>query len=115
VPLAASGILHLDCCLTLIGPRLGIIHRDSLVQPLPPPLNTYEFIEVDARTRHELGTNALVLDEKTIVVQSRHHHLQRQLRERGFHIIPLDFTWHARLGGAFRCATVPLRRSTVVD
>ena len=23
----------------------------------------------------------------------------------------LDFIWHARLGGAFRCATAPIRRS----
>ena len=70
VPLAVSGILHLDCCMTLIGPRLGIIHCGSLVNPLPPPLDTYEFIEVDSRIRQELGTNVLVLDPKTIVVQS---------------------------------------------
>ncbi len=115
VPLAVSGILHLDCCLTLIGPRLGIMHRDSLVQPLPPPLNTYEFIDVDARTRQELGTNVLVLDPRTIIVQSRHVPLQQRLRARGFRVIPLDFTWHARLGGAFRCATAPLRRNRDTD
>jgi N-dimethylarginine dimethylaminohydrolase len=115
VPLAVSGILHLDCCMTLIGPRLGIIHRESLVSPLPPPLDTYEFIEVDARTRREMGTNVLVLDTKTILVQSRHVQLQRNLRERGFRVIPLDFSWHARLDGAFRCATAPIRRSTGAD
>lgn len=111
VTLAVAGILHLDCCMTLIGPRLGIIRRESLINPLPPPLDTYEFIEVDARTRQELGTNVLVLDAKTIIVQSRHVQLQQGLRERGFRVIPLDFSWHARLGGAFRCATAPIRRS----
>ncbi|MFZ5946328.1 MAG: dimethylarginine dimethylaminohydrolase family protein [Patescibacteria group bacterium] len=111
VPLAVSGILHLDCCMTLIGPRLGIIHRESLVNPLPPPLDTYEFIEVDAHTRQELGTNVLVLDPKTIIVQSRHVQLQQNLRKRGFQVIPLDFSWHTRLDGAFRCVTAPIRRS----
>lgn len=115
VPLAVSGILHLDCCMTLIGHRLGIIHRESLVNPLPPPLDTYEFIEVDTRTRQELGTNVLVLDATTIIVQSRHIQLQQSLRERGVRVIPLDFGWHARLGGAFRCATAPIRRSTGTD
>ena len=115
VPLAVSGILHLDCCMTLIGPRLGIIHRGSLVNPLPPPLDTYEFIEVDSRIRQELGTNVLVLDPKTIVVQSRHVQLQQDLRERGFRVIPLDFNWHTRLDGAFRCATAPIRRSRGAD
>ncbi|MEK6802172.1 MAG: arginine deiminase family protein [Nitrospirota bacterium] len=113
VPLAVSGILHLDCCLTLIGPRLGILHRESLANPLPPPLDTYEFIEVDARTRQELGTNVLALDARTIIVQSRHVHLQQSLRERGFRVLPLNFSWHARLDGAFRCATAPIRRSGV--
>lgn len=112
VPLVVPGILHLDCCMTLIGPRLGIIHRESLVSPLPPPLDAYEFIEVDARTRQELGTNVLVLDPKTIIVQSRHVQLQKNLRERGFRVIPLDFSWHTRLDGAFRCATAPIRRSS---
>ncbi len=111
VPLIASGILHLDCCMTLIGSRLGIIHRESLVNPLPPPLDTYEFIEVDACTRQELGTNVLILDPKTIIVQSRHVQLQQDLQERGFRTIPLDFSWHTRLDGAFRCATAPIRRS----
>ncbi len=111
VPLAVSGILHLDCCMTLIGPRLGIIHREALAAPLPPPLDAYEFIEVDVRAQQELGTNVLVLDPRTIIVQSRHVQLQQRLRARGFRVIPLDFTWHARLGGAFRCATAPLRRN----
>lgn len=111
VPLAVPGILHLDCCMTLIGPRLGIIHRESLVTPLPQPLDSYDFIEVDARTRQELGTNVLVLDPQTIIVQSRHVQLQQDLRDRGFRVIPLDFGWHARLDGAFRCATAPIRRS----
>lgn len=111
VPLAVSGILHLDCCLTLIGPRLGIIHRESLITPLPPPLDTYEFIDVDAQTRQELGTNVLVLDPRTIIVQSRHVRLQQHLRARGFRVIALDCSGHARLGGAFRCATAPIRRS----
>lgn len=111
VPLAVPGILHLDCCMTLIGSRLGIIHRESLVTPLPPPLDAYEFIEVDARTRQELGTNVLILDHKTIIVQLRHAQLQQNLRNRGFRVIPLDFGWHTQLDGAFRCATAPIRRN----
>lgn len=110
VPLAVDGILHLDCCMTLIGPKLGIIHRAALIDPLPPPLDSYDFIEVGASVRHELGTNVLLLDSKTIVVQARHVQLQKVLCQRGFKVIPLDFTWHAHLGGAFRCATAPIRR-----
>ncbi|WP_342439415.1 arginine deiminase family protein [Paenibacillus sp. FSL L8-0436] len=110
IRLANDGILHLDCCMTLIGEKQGIIHRESLQSPLPYPLNTYDFIEVDQKTRAEMGTNILMVGPKQIIVQKRHISLQQQLKERDFEVIPLDFTWHARLDGAFRCATCPIYR-----
>lgn len=106
-------IMHLDCCLTIIGPKLSVINKESLKQPLPYPLNEYEFIEVDAKTRKELGTNVLVIGEKTIIVQARHIDLQNKLKEKGFEVIPIDFTNHANTHGAFRCATCPLRRGDI--
>jgi len=110
VQLQNDGILHLDCCMTLIGNRLGIIHRDSLPNPLPYPLNSYDFIEVDAKTRSEMGTNILMLGPKCIIVQKRHELLKQRLQERGFTVVQVEFTWHARLDGAFRCATCPIVR-----
>lgn len=110
VPLAVPGILHLDCCMTLIGPRLGIICRDTLVTPLPKPLDEYDFIEIDEQTRREMGGNVLVLNPRTIVLQKRHPNLATALADRGYTVVPLQFTSHANLDGAFRCATAPLRR-----
>ncbi len=110
VPLAIPEILHLDCCMTLIGPGAGIIQRETLVAPLPAPLDEYDFIEIDEQTRREMGGNILVLDPKTIVVQQRHEKLAKALQQRGFKVIPLSFTAHASLDGAFRCVTAPLRR-----
>ena len=104
-------IMHLDCCMTIIGPKMAIINRESLKQPLPFPLNEYEFIEVDSKSRKELGTNVLVIDLKTIVVQERHKELQSKLRKKGFKVITIDFTNHANTHGAFRCVTCPLSRS----
>jgi len=106
-------IMHLDCCLTIIGPKLAVINKESLKQPLPYPLNEYQFIEVDAKSRKELGTNVLVIDPKTIIVQSRHRDLQNKLREKGFKVISINFTNHANTHGAFRCVTCPLSRCDV--
>lgn len=110
VHLTNEGILHLDCCMTIIGKKQGIIHRPSLQQPLPYPLNDYDFIEVNEKVRHEMGTNVFVIGPKKIVIQERHKQLGEELKKRGFHVFPVDFTWHARLDGAFRCTTCPIER-----
>lgn len=110
VTIADSSVLHLDCAMTIIGQNRGIIHRGSLQDPLPYPLSEYEFIEVDEKTAKELGTNILMLNPTTIVVQKRHKKLIAALEELNYTVVPLDFTWHARLGGSFRCATSPIYR-----
>lgn len=110
VQILDPGILHLDCCLTLIGAGRGIIHRAALCDPLPAPLDDYDFIEIDARTRLELGGNILMLDPETIVLQSRHSALASVLNQRGYRCMLLPFNWHATLDGAFRCASAPLLR-----
>lgn len=103
-------VLHLDCAMTIIGNNKGIIHRKSLQAELPEPLSKYDFIEVDDKTAKQLGTNVLVINPNTIVVQKRHKKLIKSLTEKNFKVVPIDFTWHTLLGGAFRCATSPLNR-----
>ncbi len=110
VQVVMPGMFHLDTCLTIIGPKLGIIYRKALVDPLPFPLNTYKFIEVDEKTCRQIGVNVLVLNPETVVIQARHKKLRQALEKEGFKTIGLNFTWHAIAGGAFRCATHPLFR-----
>lgn len=110
VHIADSSVLHLDCAMTIIGKGRGIIHRSTLQHPLPPPLQAYDFIEVNEKTAKQLGTNVLMLTPTTIIVQKRHKALIKKLKAKGYHVIPLKFTWHAILGGSFRCATSPLNR-----
>lgn len=105
-------ILHLDCCMTLIGPARGIIHRPSLQDPLPAPLCGYDFIEISAETRRQMGVNTLMLAPDVIVVQERHVALRRELAERGLEVVAVDFSAHAALEGAFRCATAPILRES---
>ncbi|GBF50390.1 arginine deiminase [Leptospira ryugenii] len=113
VYLSDPTIMHLDCCLTLIGKNLAIIHKNSIKLPLPFPLNQYDFIELDDDERKELAGNVLVLDPKTIILQKRHSKLQTKLEEKGFKVISLEFTEHANSHGAFRCATCPVDRETM--
>jgi glycine amidinotransferase len=102
-------IMHLDCCMTIIGKNRGIIHRDSL-KKFPQHFEQYEFIEVDSKSREQLGTNVFVINPETIVVQKRHKKLINNLEEKGYKVYPINFTMHAKTHGAFRCATCPIDR-----
>lgn len=105
-----DGILHLDCCMTIIGPKTAIIHKESLQDKLPSQMDDFDFIEIDSKTRHQMGGNVLVIAPKKVIIQKRHKQLQLELEQRGFTVIPITFTWHALLDGAFRCATCPVER-----
>lgn len=113
VPLefADKTILHLDCIMTIIGNKKGIIHKNSLKLPLPYPLTEYDFIEVDSKTRKSLGTNVFVINEKTVVVQKKHTQLKAELLKKGFNVETVNFDRHSDLGGAFRCVTFPIERA----
>jgi len=102
-------IMHLDCCMTIIGKNKGIIHRDSLAV-LPQNFNNFDFIEIDSTPRKQLGANVFVIDPETIVVQQRHVKLINDLKIRGYKVYPLSFSFNARIGGAFRCTTCPMDR-----
>jgi N-dimethylarginine dimethylaminohydrolase len=104
-----KSIMHLDCCITIIGKNRGIIHRDS-IKILPQHFENYDFIEVDSKSRKQLGTNVFVIDPETIVVQKRHTKLICDLKIRGYKVYTINFNMHARIGGAFRCTTCPLDR-----
>lgn len=104
-----DAILHLDCCMTIIGPKTALIHKPVLKE-LPEEMADYHFIEIDAKTRHEMGGNVLVIGPKKVIVQKRHTALQRALEENGYTVISIGFTWHALLDGALRCASCPLVR-----
>ena len=106
-----KSILHLDCIITIIGNNKGIIHKNSLKSPLPYPLNEYDFIEVDNKTRKELGTNVFVINPTTVIVQKRHKKLQNDLLSKGYKVEIVKFNSHSDLGGAFRCVTFPILRT----
>lgn len=109
VYLKDDGILHLDCCMTIIGPKIAIICREVL-EELPKELSDFTFIDIDKKIRQEMAGNVLVLGHNKVIVQERHKQLQEDLKKHGFTPLPLSFSWHAFLEGAFRCVSCPLER-----
>lgn len=103
---------HLDCVLALLRPRLGIMCPEGFVDELPESLRNWEYVTVTKEEAENLGANALVLDEKTVIIDERHHRIGGDLQARGQEVIEVPFGRVSVYGGALRCWHHPLIRDS---
>lgn len=102
--------LHLDVVLTIINPELILIYKDGLEKDSYELLEKYQKIEITKEEQFELGTNVFVVDENTVIVNSNHTRLIKEIQKKHLKVIPLNMSQTAKDGGAFRCTTCPLER-----
>ncbi len=115
-PIRLTGsALHLDIALNLLGLRLGVIHRPSILGDLPPSLGDVEWIEVTDEEFAEQAVNVLVLDPSTVMLDARHERLRVALESRGLRCVPVELDEITKVGGGVRCMTLPLVRVPAAD
>jgi N-dimethylarginine dimethylaminohydrolase len=106
----APRILHLDVVLNLLPGNLVLIYPSGL-RDVPDRLRrAYELVEVTADEQDRLATNVLSLDERTVVADERHERVASILANRGLDVRMLPFAETTKIGGSFRCSTLPLVR-----
>jgi len=105
-----AGVLHLDVALNLLSPDVGVLHRPSIVDPLPKSLRALEWIEVTDDEFAEQAANMLVLEQGTVMLDARHERLQDTLATQGFRCIAVQLDEITKVGGGVRCMTLPLVR-----
>ncbi|MDR6227403.1 dimethylarginine dimethylaminohydrolase family protein [Desmospora profundinema] len=104
--------LHLDCVFNILS------HREALVYPPAFPdsdlrrlSSRYHLIEVEAEEQFTLGTNILSIGNRTVISQPINPRVNRKLRQRGFRVLEVELSEIIKSGGAFRCCSLPLRRT----
>lgn len=102
--------LHLDVVFTIINPNLALVYKDGFEEKSYKLLEKYTKIEVTEEEQFQLATNVVVVDSKTIIINSNHKRIIQELKKFGFNIISLDLSETAKDGGAFRCTTCPIER-----
>jgi glycine amidinotransferase len=105
-------VLHLDCAMALLRPSLGLWCQGRIAGELPESLLGFHWIEVSEEEAGGLGTNGLILNSETVIVERRQSRLIRELRKAGMEVIPLSYDAPATVGGAFRCSHHPLIRES---
>jgi len=105
------GVVHLDTKFTMVGNDVGFVHREAFTPESLDRLDSrFDLIEVTEEEALDLQVNTLALDPQTIVIRENGDRLATILSDRGITPVLVDFYEIARFPGAFRCATLPLRR-----
>jgi N-dimethylarginine dimethylaminohydrolase len=109
----APGILHLDVVLNVLPGGLALLYPPGLADGVPGWLRErYDLIAVTADEQERLATNVLSLDERTVVADARNERVASILASRGLDVRALAFAETTKIGGSFRCGTLPLTRQS---
>ncbi|MCC6177931.1 MAG: hypothetical protein IT305_21740 [Chloroflexi bacterium] len=106
----APRILHLDVVLNLLPGDLALVYRPGL-REIPRRLtDTRDLIEVTPDEQERLATNVFCIDPRTVVADERNERVASLLAGRGLDVHVLPFAETTKIGGSFRCMTLPLVR-----
>lgn len=108
----SEDILHLDCAFNLLSEKEGLIYTSAFKQrELDRLMEMYDLIEVSDDEQFTLGTNVFSIGNKTVISLPENKKVNSELRARGYQVIEVEFSEIIKSGGAFRCCTLPIRRT----
>lgn len=106
-------VLHLDCAFQPVGSGYAICFLEGFAGPPEAILDLFgekKLIRVSGDEMFDLWPNLFSLSPSKIVSAPTFGRLNGVLREIGFEILEVPYHEIAKLGGLFRCSTLPLRR-----
>ena len=107
--------LHLDCCFQPIGRKGAIICPDGFkhkrdVESLMEMFDPKETILIDGNEMYDMNSNIFSISDQVVVSQPQFVSLNAQLRSRGYTVEEVSYGEVSKMGGLFRCSTMPLKR-----
>lgn len=108
-----SRILHLDCGFTPLGQNYALFYPGGFSQPpefILDQIKPENLITVSGEEMFHLTANLVSLDPTTVISDLRFSRVNQILRNFGFEVIETPYGEVAKLGGLFRCSTLPLKR-----
>ncbi|MCA0971460.1 hypothetical protein LCM20_12715 [Halobacillus litoralis] len=109
-----EGVLHLDCAFNVLDESTAIVYPPAFheedVQRIKGKFTTIEVTEEEYFT---LGPNVLSIGNRKIISLEQNKRVNQKLREKGFHVIEIDFSEIIKSGGSFRCCSLPLYRKEI--
>jgi len=110
-----KNILHLDCCLQIVGKNKAIIHPEAFTfkkdyKWLVDFFGSKNIFEINAKEMYDMTSNVLSINDHTVISQPKFNRLNRWLRSHNIFVEEVDLTEVSKQEGLFRCASLPLVR-----
>ena len=108
--------LHLDCCFQPVGNQYAIIAPDSFknksdISYLENLFGNNNLFYLTKDEKNIMSSNIFSISETVVVSDSRFERLNNWLRERNFVVEEINYIEISKMGGLFRCSTLPLIRA----
>ena len=110
-----NSALHLDCCFQPIGKKGAIICENGFkhkkdFELLVGMFDENELIRIDADDMYHMNSNIFSISERVIVSQPEFIKLNNHLMNKGYIVEEVPYSQVSKMGGLFRCSTMPLIR-----
>ena len=107
--------LHLDCCFQPVSKNKAVICKDAFANKIELNFLISYFgeeniFEITLKEMSRLYCNFFSINENTVVTDKRFKRLIRWFTKIGLNVEKVNFSEISKLGGLFRCCTLPLRR-----
>ncbi len=113
--LPSKNALHLDCCFQPVSNNKAVICREAFTNKIELDyLISYfgdkNIFNVTLKEMSKLYCNFFSIDQNTVVTDKRFTRLIDWFYNIGMNVEKVDFSEISKLGGLFRCCTLPLIR-----
>ena len=107
--------LHLDCCFQPVSKNKAVICKEAFANKIElnfliSYFGEQNIFEVTLKEMSRLYCNFFSINENTVITDIRFTRLISWFNDIGMKVEKIDFSEISKLGGLFRCCTLPLRR-----
>ncbi len=111
-----NNVLHLDCCIQLVGFDKAIIYPDAFTNKedyewLKSFFGLKNIYEINNKEMYEMNSNVLSINKNVVVSDPSFSLLNNWLESQGFVVEKVDFSEVSKQEGLFRCSSLPLIRN----
>lgn len=111
----SENALHLDCCFQPVAKNKAVMCKEAFANKIElnfliSYFGEQNIFDITLKEMSKLYCNFFSINENTVVTDKRFTRLIRWFRDIGMNVEKIDFSEISKLGGLFRCCTLPLYR-----